>query len=551
MVLVAVISLVEPTISANLPGYPGGVTLFVILSRWRPNFPFVAADHTGSWFRSLLGLLVTAVVSLVLRARAATGIERQQLRWVAGALVLVAGSQSLRARYRRAGPGIRQRGRRLAWPSWRLPQFRWPSGSPFSRYRLYEIDTIINRTVLYGAVTLLVLAIFGVANSAFNSWLQAWLGGHSVLLAGFLGIVVGMLYVPIQEGDPTGSRPIPAQPVATSRCCSPTSLAQRSRSSRWATMRWQILLGRYRAAVRQELSSYSGQEVDTAGDSFFATFQRPAQGVRCAVAIRQASAQLGIQLRTGLHLGEVEMRGETLTGIEVHTAARVMAAAEPGEILLSAAVREAIQNSQFATTDRGSRELKGVPGSWHLFGLDTEEGTVGSSGESPRLVADHANVLNSVGDLAAAQSDDRNLAIGLRSVLRVFRGIHGDAPPCFLESLALQSLGPHRDSTPVAELDGRFRVLGQVVQPARIAGGTGERSDNEPRVGRLLEVAKRCGPGLACRGSDRLEDEGVKPTRDWPPWLRRNRPSCARLSPLARKPGTWGTERLACLEAES
>jgi len=190
-----------------------------------------------------------------------------------------------------------------------------------------------------------------------------------VPLAGFLGIVVGMLYGPIRRVvRPAVDRALPARSLVT--ILFTDIVGSTEQIVALGDDRWRILLGRFRTAVRQELSRYSGQEVDTAGDAFFATFQRPTQGVTCAVAIRAAAAQLGIQLRTGLHLGEVEMRGETLTGIEVHAAARVMAAAEPGEILLSAAIRAAIKDSQFATTDRGSRELKGVPGSWHLFGLD-------------------------------------------------------------------------------------------------------------------------------------------------------------------------------------
>jgi class 3 adenylate cyclase len=134
--------------------------------------------------------------------------------------------------------------------------------------------------------------------------------------------------------------------------------------------RWRLLLGRYRAAVRQELSRYSGHEVDTAGDAFFATFERPAQAVSCAVAIRSAAAPLGIELRTGIHLGEVEMRGEKVSGLEVHAAARIMAAASVGEILLSAPIREALADEAFALVDRGDHVLKGVPGEWRLHALE-------------------------------------------------------------------------------------------------------------------------------------------------------------------------------------
>jgi class 3 adenylate cyclase len=377
VVLVAVISLFAPTINVNPPEYPSGVPVRNPLAL-APDFPIWPLLTPGPGFVVILGLLVTAVVSLVVRARAAKGIERQQLRWVAGALVLVAVSILAALVIEALVPGSANAGAIL--PA--IVAFATvPVAIGFAvlRYRLYEIDTIINRTVLYGAATLLVLAIFGVANLGVQQLAQAWLGGPSVLLAGFLGIVVGMLYVPIRRSiRPVVDRFLPSRSLVTMLFTDIVGSTEQIVAL--GDVRWRVLLGRYRAAVRQQLSNYSGQEVDTAGDSFFATFQRPTQGVSCAVAIRQASAQLGIQLRTGLHLGEVEMRGETLTGIEVHTAARVMAAAEPGEILLSAAVRRAIQDSQFATIDRGSRELKGVPGSWRLFGLDAEERSIASSG---------------------------------------------------------------------------------------------------------------------------------------------------------------------------
>ena len=367
VVLVALISLFAPTINVNPPDYPSGVPVRNPLAL-APDLSIWPLLTPGPAFVVILGLLVTAVASLVVRARAATGIERQQLRWVAGALVLVAVSILAALVIEALVPGAANEGAVLpaivAFATVPLA-----IGIAVLRYRLYDIDTIINRTVLYGAVALLVLAIFGIANLGVQQLAQAWLGGPSVLLAGFLGIVVGMLYVPIRRAvRPVVDRFLPSRSLVT--MLFNDIVGSTEQIVAMGDERWRILFGRYRAAVRQELSNYSGQEVDTAGDAFFATFERPAQGVRCAVAIRQASAQLGIQLRTGLHLGEVEMRGETLTGIEVHTAARVMAAAEPGEILLSAAVQQAIQSSQFATTDRGNHQLKGVPGSWRLFGLD-------------------------------------------------------------------------------------------------------------------------------------------------------------------------------------
>jgi class 3 adenylate cyclase len=134
--------------------------------------------------------------------------------------------------------------------------------------------------------------------------------------------------------------------------------------------RWRALLGRYRAAVRQELARSGGHEVDTAGDGFFATFGRPASGLNCAWAIRAAVRRLSLDTRTGVHIGECEMRGEQVSGLAVHVAARVMAAAGDGEILISSALREAAAGLDVQLRDGGRHELRGVPGAWQLYALE-------------------------------------------------------------------------------------------------------------------------------------------------------------------------------------
>jgi class 3 adenylate cyclase len=135
--------------------------------------------------------------------------------------------------------------------------------------------------------------------------------------------------------------------------------------------RWQALLARFRAAVRQELGRHGGREVNTAGDAFFATFDRPAAGLRCAMAMRRSVKGLGLETRTGLHLGECDMRGEEVTGLAVHTAARVMSVAGGGEILMSEPMRDGLADPDLTLDERGIHELKGVPGEWPLYALKT------------------------------------------------------------------------------------------------------------------------------------------------------------------------------------
>lgn len=134
--------------------------------------------------------------------------------------------------------------------------------------------------------------------------------------------------------------------------------------------KWRELLERYRSVVRRELARFGGQEVDTAGDGFFATFERPIAAVQCALQVRGAARSLGLKSRIGLHRGECEMRGEKVTGVTVHAAARVMSTAQPGEILISDTVREALPVAEFPSSDRGRHELKGVPGDWQLMRSD-------------------------------------------------------------------------------------------------------------------------------------------------------------------------------------
>jgi pimeloyl-ACP methyl ester carboxylesterase len=136
---------------------------------------------------------------------------------------------------------------------------------------------------------------------------------------------------------------------------------------------WAELLGRHHAIVRQEIAHHRGAEVDTAGDGFFASFDGPARGIRCAQAIVEGTAGLGISVRAGLHTGECEVVDGKVAGIAVHTGARVAALAQPGEVLVSSTVKDLVAGSGIAFADRGTHELKGVPGEWRLYAVDRVE----------------------------------------------------------------------------------------------------------------------------------------------------------------------------------
>ena len=137
---------------------------------------------------------------------------------------------------------------------------------------------------------------------------------------------------------------------------------------------WRDLLQRHHDVVRRHLATHRGMEVDTAGDGFMARFDGPARAVRCARDIVGSVGELGLRVRAGLHTGECEAIGQKLAGIAVHIAARVAAAATPGQVLVSSTVKDLVAGSELRFTEAGTFSLKGVPGDWRLFGLTPSGG---------------------------------------------------------------------------------------------------------------------------------------------------------------------------------
>jgi pimeloyl-ACP methyl ester carboxylesterase len=135
---------------------------------------------------------------------------------------------------------------------------------------------------------------------------------------------------------------------------------------------WAGVLDRYEQSVRSAIVRFRGREIFTKGDEFFIAFDGPARAVECALAIRATAQELGLEVRTGLHAGECEVRSDDLAGLAVHIAARVMAEAAPGEILVSSTLRDLIIGTGMHFTDRGKRELRGVPGQWQLYAVGDE-----------------------------------------------------------------------------------------------------------------------------------------------------------------------------------
>ncbi len=134
--------------------------------------------------------------------------------------------------------------------------------------------------------------------------------------------------------------------------------------------RWGYVLDEHHARIRRLLDRFHGSEVDTAGDGFFVTFDGPARAVRCACAARDAVREIGIEIRAGLHTGEVERRAEAVTGLAVHVGARVAALAQASEVLVTSTVQMLVLGSGIGFADRGVHTLKGVPDRWQLFAVE-------------------------------------------------------------------------------------------------------------------------------------------------------------------------------------
>jgi class 3 adenylate cyclase len=133
---------------------------------------------------------------------------------------------------------------------------------------------------------------------------------------------------------------------------------------------WHELLDAHHAIVRRELDRHRGREIQFQGDGLLATFDGPARAIRCACAISQAVRSLGLEIRAGLHTGEIELAGPSIRGIAVHIGARVAAQAGAGEVLVSSTVKDLVAGSGIGFLDRGSHTLKGVPGTWTLFAVN-------------------------------------------------------------------------------------------------------------------------------------------------------------------------------------
>jgi pimeloyl-ACP methyl ester carboxylesterase/plasmid stabilization system protein ParE len=168
----------------------------------------------------------------------------------------------------------------------------------------------------------------------------------------------------------TGIRPLPVVERVLATVLFTDIVDSTKRAVELGDQRWKELLGRHDAQVRRQLARFQGREVNTTGDGFLARFDGPARAIRCAVAIRDVLRSLGLEVRAGVHTGEVELRGDDISGIAVHIAARVAAAAAAGEVLASRIVVDLVAGSGLNFAARGEHIFKGVAGEWGLLAVE-------------------------------------------------------------------------------------------------------------------------------------------------------------------------------------
>ena len=194
------------------------------------------------------------------------------------------------------------------------------------------------------------------------------LPGDDHLLQAFDPGTLDLLIDEIEEFT-TGARPGPEPDRVLVTVMFTDIVSSTERAAAVGDRRWRQLLDGYVGVARRELERFRGREIDVAGDGMFAIFDGPARAIRCASAIRDSIHSLGLEVRAGLHTGECEIAGSKVSGIAVHTGARIAAAARPQEIFASGTVRDLVAGSGIRFDDRGSHVLKGVPGDWRLFAV--------------------------------------------------------------------------------------------------------------------------------------------------------------------------------------
>jgi class 3 adenylate cyclase len=169
------------------------------------------------------------------------------------------------------------------------------------------------------------------------------------------------------EGFLTGVRPPPRRDRVLATVLFTDVVGSTQRAAELGDRDWRELLDRHNRLVRAEIARFGGREVNTAGDGFLVTFDSPRRAIECARAAAEAVSGIGLEIRAGVHAGEIELSDGDIQGLAVHLGARIAALAGAREILVSSTVKDLVAGSGIEFEDRGEHELKGVPGSWRVY----------------------------------------------------------------------------------------------------------------------------------------------------------------------------------------
>jgi class 3 adenylate cyclase len=264
-------------------------------------------------------------------------------------------------------------------PAWRKAHGRWErlSASPGAAVAAYQMIREIDVRHLLSAIrvpTLVLYRMADLAHAAGSRYLGAHIPGAKVVE------VPGNTYWPyLGDQDAildeieeflTGVRPVPEPDRALATVLFTDIVSSTERAATLGDDAWTRTLDRHDGQVAREVERHRGRKINTTGDGMLATFDGPARAVRCAQAICRAVRPLGIEVRAGLHTGEIELRGADIGGIAVHIGQRVSALAGPSEVLVSSTVKDLVAGSGITFTDRGPHTLKGVPDQWRVFAVE-------------------------------------------------------------------------------------------------------------------------------------------------------------------------------------
>jgi class 3 adenylate cyclase len=249
------------------------------------------------------------------------------------------------------------------------------SASPATATRIYGWVLHLDLRSVLPSINVPTLVLHRAGNLHYRAPMGRYLAEH-IPGATYVELPGADWYPPFVDADPvldrieeflTGDRPEPADDRILATVLFTDIVASTDAAARLGDRRWLDLKDGHDAVVRAQLERYRGREMATTGDGFLAIFDGPARAVRCAWEIASAVRALGIEIRAGLHSGEVELQDGEIAGIAVHIAARVMALADPDRVLVSGTVKDLVVGSPIRFADHGSHALRGVPGEWHLF----------------------------------------------------------------------------------------------------------------------------------------------------------------------------------------